>query len=204
MSTETCSSSLPSLCNTPPRQTSLFNSTVRTSASIKRSLMHDKKHFRVEPNPSKRATAACWKVFGLPSMSTDDNPSKYEILHGFVSCKTCFDTYKYIDSSTGNLNGHRCSRDVSPDQSSIASFLQSPRSTVASKLISKRKEEVKQLCAKWIAGSMRPFQIVTDQGLKDLIQVCLDIGNFVLIYYYLKYIIILFRTRISSRNTCYG
>jgi hypothetical protein len=60
------------------------------------------------------------------------------------------------------------------------------------------------LCAKWIAGSMRPFQIVTDQGLKDLIQVCLDIGNFVLIYYYLKYIIILFRTRISSRNTCYG
>jgi hypothetical protein len=147
MSNETCSSSLSHLCNTPPRQSSLSSSLVRTSASIKRSLMHDKTHFRVEPNPSKRATAACWKVFGLPSMSTDDDPSKYETLHGFASCRTCFDTYKYIDSSTGNLNGHRCSRDVSRDQSSIASFLQSPRSTVTSKLLSKRKEEVKQICA---------------------------------------------------------
>ncbi len=166
-----------SQCHTPPRSSSLSNSTGRTSASIKRSLIHDKVHFRVENNPSKRATAACWKVFGLPTMSTDENPTKDEILHGFVSCKTCFDTYKYIDSSTGNLNSHRCSRDLSPDQSSIASFLQSPRSTVASRQISKQKEEIKQLCAKWVAVSMRPFQIVSDRGFKNLIQVCLDIGK---------------------------
>ena len=177
VSKETGSSLLSSTCQTPLRQSSLSSSTVCTSASIKRPLMQDKNHFRVEPNPSKRATGACWKVFGLPTMSTEDNPFKFEILHGFVSCKTCFDTYKYIDSSTGNLNSHRCSRDTSPDQSSIASFLQSSRSTLTSRLISKRKDEIKQLCAKWIADSVHPFQIVADQGLKDLVQVCLDIGK---------------------------
>ncbi|CAF1070146.1 unnamed protein product [Didymodactylos carnosus] len=166
-----------SLCHTPPLPSSPFSSTVLTSASIKRSLMTDKNRYRVQPNPSKRATAACWKVFGVPAMSTDDDPTKYEILPGFVSCKTCLDTYKYIDSSTGNLNNHRCCRESSPDQSSIASFLHLPRSTNSNKLISKRKEEIKQLCAKWVAGSMRSFQIVTDRGLKDSIQACLDIGR---------------------------
>lgn len=46
-----------------------------------------------------------------------------------------------------------------------------------SRLISKRKEEIKHMCAKWVASSMRSFQIVTDPGLKDLVQVCLDVGN---------------------------
>ena len=173
--TLSCSSSQ---CNTPPRSSSLSNAIVHTSASIKRSLMHDKAHFRIENNPSTRATAACWKVFGFPAVSTPDDPSKYEIVPGFVSCKSCFDTYKYIDSSTGNLNSHRCAQNTRHDQSSISSFLHSPRSNVASKQISKRREEVKQLCAKWIAGSVRPFQIVADNGLKNLIQACLDIGKF--------------------------
>ncbi len=176
MSTEESSFRL-SQCHTPPR-----SSAVHSSSSIKRSLLVDKKHFRVEPNPSKRATASCWKIFGLPAMSNDDDPSKFKILPGFASCKTCFDTYKYIDSSTGNLNSHRCCRDASPDQSSIASFLQSPRSTNTSKIISRRKEEIKQLCARWVAGSMRSFRIVNDRGLKDLIQACLDIGKVFLIY----------------------
>lgn len=46
---------------------------------------------------------------------------------GFVSCKRCFNTYKYIDSSTANLYSHSCLRNQSPDQSSITSFIQSPR-----------------------------------------------------------------------------
>jgi hypothetical protein len=57
--------------------------------------MHDKIHFRVENNPSKRATAACWKVFGLSTVSTDDDPSKYEILYCFVSFRS-----KYVSRLT--------------------------------------------------------------------------------------------------------
>lgn len=106
-----------------------------------------KKHFRIESNPSKRATAACWKTFGFPAMSTDDHPSTYNILPGFASCKICFETYKYIDSSTANLNSHRCCRDSS-DQSSLVPFLQSPRSSNMSRIVSKRKEEIKETCAK--------------------------------------------------------
>lgn len=110
-------------------------------------------------------------------MSTEEDPTKYEVLPGFASCKRCFDTYKYIDSSTGNLNNDRCCQDLSSDQSSIGSFLQSPRSSSGAKQISKRKEEVKRLCAKWVACSMRSFGIVSDSGLKDLVQLCLDIGK---------------------------
>jgi hypothetical protein len=109
MSDETSSSSFPLLqCQTPPRPSLLLSCTARISTNIKRSLTFDKIHFRVENNPSKRATAACWKTFGLPAMSTKENPAKYEVLPGFASCKRCFDTYKYVDSSTGNLNNHRC------------------------------------------------------------------------------------------------
>ena len=107
------SSNQASPCPTPPR-----SSTILSSASIKRSLQFDKKHFRIESNPSKRATAACWKIFGFPAMSSDHNPSTYNILPGFASCRVCYETYKYIDSSTGNFNSHRCCRDSS-DQSSL-------------------------------------------------------------------------------------
>lgn len=55
--------------------------------------------------------------------------------------------------------------------------LHSPRSTSMSRLISKRKEEIKHMCAKWVASTIRSFQIVTDPGLKDLVQVCLDVCN---------------------------
>ena len=79
MSSEIFSSSL-SQCQTPPRQSSLSKSLRCTSTSIKRSLLHDKLRYRVENNLSKRATAACWKVFGFPAMSTDDDPSKLQTI----------------------------------------------------------------------------------------------------------------------------
>ena len=60
------SSNQASPCPTPPR-----SSTILSSASIKRFLQFDKKHFRIESNPSKRATAACWKIFGFSAMSSE-------------------------------------------------------------------------------------------------------------------------------------
>ena len=122
--------------HTPPRLSSLSSSTERTSASIEHSLMHNKIHFWAENNPNKRATAACCKAFVLSIMSTDDDPFRYKILYSFVSCKTCFSTYRHIDSSTGNGKGHRYSRDGSLNQSLIPLFPQTPWSTVTSRLIS--------------------------------------------------------------------
>ncbi|CAF3867215.1 unnamed protein product [Rotaria sordida] len=39
------------------------------------------------------------------------------------------------------------------------------------------KEDIKKLCTRWIAGSMRSFRIVDDPGFKRIIQACLDIGR---------------------------
>jgi hypothetical protein len=162
---------------TPISSSMHSSATVHTSTSIKLALMNNRKNFRVQSNPSKRTTAACWQFFGLPAMSTDNDPSTFHILTGFVSCKTCFETYKYIDSSTANLNAHICCRNLDPDQSSITSFVQSPRSTTSSKVISKKKDEIKRLCTKWISSSMRSFRIVNDPGFRELIQVCIDMGK---------------------------
>jgi hypothetical protein len=151
-----------------------------SSASIKRSLLHDQHHYRVQYNSSTRASAQCWKVFGFPSRMNDENANEFIVIPGFASCKRCCETYKYIDSSTGNLNSHQCSRALPSDQHSLASFVQSP-SRNNGKFVAKKKEEIKKLCVQWIASSMRPFQIVSDPGLKQIIQASMNIGLYTVI-----------------------
>jgi len=169
-SSSTSSSSISVVASTPRA--------VFTTTSIKNSLLNDQVHYQVLNNNSKRATASCWKTFGFPAVASHDDPKKFETIPGFVSCKTCFDTYRYIDSSTANLYAHRCYRNESPDQPTITSFIRSPQSSLnSSKTYKKRKEEMKQLCAKWIASSMRPFQIVSDPGFKQIVQTCITIGK---------------------------
>ena len=139
--------------------------------------MNDQVNFKILPNSSKRATAPCWKLFGFPAISDTEDSNKFDIIPGFVSCKKCFDTYKYIDSSTANLYSHHCHRNETCDQTSITSFIRSPRSFTSTRNASKRKEELKQLCTKWIASSMRSFQIVSDPGFQRIVQTCFDIGK---------------------------
>jgi hypothetical protein len=43
--------------------------------------------------------------------------------------------------------------------------------------MSKKKDELKQLFTTWIAGSMRPFQIVADPGFKPIVRACIDTGK---------------------------
>ena len=169
-------SSFTSSCTTPTRSSSSY--TTYSTSSIRRSLFDDQTHFRVLPNSSKRSSASCWKIFGFPAKANGNDTNKFEIISGFVSCKSCFDTYKYIDSSTANLYAHRCYRNQSSDQTSITSFICSPRSRCSSsKNVLKKKNDLKELCTKWIADSMRPFQIVADPGFKRNVQTCFDIGK---------------------------
>ncbi|CAF4276527.1 unnamed protein product [Rotaria sordida] len=120
-------SSSASSCATPTRTSSSTTSTYSTS-SIRQALIEDNVNFKVICNKRKRATASCWNTFGFPAKVKDGKVKTYEVVPGFVSCKTCFDTYKYIDSSTANLYGHRCHRNESSEQTSITSFIHSPRS----------------------------------------------------------------------------
>ncbi|CAF3010358.1 unnamed protein product [Rotaria sp. Silwood2] len=170
-------SSSTSSCATPTRTLSSTTSVYSTS-SIRHALIKDNENFEVICNKRKRATASCWNTFGFPAKVKNGEVKTYEVIPGFVSCKICFDTYKYIDSSTANLYGHRCHRNESSDQTSISSFILSPRSgNHFSKNQTKKKEDIKKLCTRWVAGSMRSFRIVDDPGFKRIIQECLDIGK---------------------------
>ena len=68
-----------------------------TSASIKRSLLHDQTHYRVVSNNSKRATSSCWRIFGFPAIISSQNENQFEIIPGYAACKNCFEIYRYID-----------------------------------------------------------------------------------------------------------
>ena len=81
-----------------------------TSVSIKRSLLHDQTHYRVVSNNSKCATASCWKIFGFPAVVPSQNENQFEIVHGYAARKNCFETHRFIGSSTANLNSHVCPR----------------------------------------------------------------------------------------------
>ncbi|CAF4914765.1 unnamed protein product [Rotaria sp. Silwood1] len=170
-------SSSTSSCATPTRTLSSTTSVFSTS-SIRHALLEDNENFEVICNKRKRATASCWNTFGFPAKVKNGKVKTYEVIPGFVSCKICFDTYKYIDSSTANLYGHRCHRNESSDQTSISSFILSPRSkNPFSKNQTTKKEDIKKLCTRWVVGSMRSFRIVDDPGFKRIIQECLDIGK---------------------------
>lgn len=148
-----------------------------SSIDIKRCLLHNKNRYRVEPNPSKRATAACWKIFGFPAMMSSQDGNQFELIPGFASCKSCFETYRYVDSSTANLNSHICPLKSPSNQSRIKAATHSPGSSFDSKLVAMKKKEMTNLCARWIADSMRPFSIVNDRGFKVIVEKCIDIGK---------------------------
>ena len=47
-----------------------------------------------------------------------------------------------------------------------------------SKLIAMKKKEMINLCARWIADSMRTFSIVNDRGFRVIVGKCIDSGKF--------------------------
>ncbi|CAF3329824.1 unnamed protein product [Rotaria sp. Silwood2] len=157
-----------------------------TSESIKLLLMNDSANYKVIPNQSKRVSAGCWKrmEMGFPAKKLHDK-DEFIAIPSFASCFKCWETYRYVNSSTTHINSHKCPKLLSSNQTSLHQhFLltSSPRQTdqhtvPVSKAIVKRKEEMKKVCARWIAHSMRSFQIVQDSGFKDVIDVCLTIGR---------------------------
>lgn len=118
---------------------STSSSTTYSTISIKRMLLNDDIHFKVVPNNSKRTKATYWEMFGFPAVFNQDDLSKYDFMPGFVSYKSCFDTYKYINSSIANLYSHRCCQEEFPDQMSIMSFIRSLRPSTTSSRIFKKK-----------------------------------------------------------------
>jgi hypothetical protein len=165
------------LVSSPNRNKPLSN-TSYTSKSIETFLKNKKDEYKIVNNPSKRLTAVCWTSFGIPARLTGEN--NFEIIPGFASCKQCFETFRHIGGSTTSMNEHQCPKAVVKGQQSIKDSVHATghRPIYIEKIIKKKKENIKRLCAQWAATSMRPFQIVDDPGFKQILQECLNTGTY--------------------------
>ena len=158
-----------------PKSTKSVSNASYSSKSIENLLKNKKNEYKVVDNSNKRLTAACWTTFGFPVRVTNENQS--ERILGFVSCKHCFETFRYLDGSTSTMNDHRCPKSLSKGQQSLEDSIHSlpKRPHMIEMQLKNKKENIKKLSAQWVSSSMRPFQIVSDQGFRKIIQECLNI-----------------------------
>jgi hypothetical protein len=166
----------PVIISSPKPLTSTSNHN-HTSKSIETLLRNRKKEYTIVDNAKKRLTALCWQSFGFPCHVKGDG--KREIIPSFASCKHCFETFRYVDGSTTTLNEHQCPKALPKGQKSINENINqfTQRSMLFEKQIKSKKEKIKEICAQWVASSMRPFQIVSDPGFRILVQELLNTGT---------------------------
>jgi len=72
-----------------------------SSDSITLLSKNDNENYKVIPNLSKRVSAACWKKMGMgfPAQKLHDK-NEFIAIPGYASCFKCFETSRYVDSST--------------------------------------------------------------------------------------------------------
>jgi len=89
---------------------SVTNSTTNyTSDPIKLLLKNDNINYKIIPNQSKRVSAVCWKKTGMGfSAKKSTDKDEYIAIPGYASCFKCFETYRYVGSSTTYISSHKC------------------------------------------------------------------------------------------------
>lgn len=154
-----------------------------TKESILLSLKYKRNEYTII---EKNSSASCWQEFGLPARIL--GPGKYEIIPKFASCKSCFQTYSY-SSSTSTLSNHKCSMLSTKDQPKVKTIPMSQSTTstddqshsnqpINAKTLEKHKRSITSAISDWICSNTRPINIVEDVGLRNLIDQCIKIGNF--------------------------
>jgi hypothetical protein len=144
-----------------------------------------------------------WDLFGEPSKMNEYGV--FTVIDGFVSCFNCSTTYvNKKDTGTNSLRNHVCFKNYllqkkqeekeinTTSSQTISSTTLSSSSTVnsntsplikyglvlkATKLTSHEKAKVKELIVKWLCQSMRPFSLVNDNGLRNVIQQAISLGK---------------------------
>ena len=139
----------------------------------------NEKQYTVMHNQQKKSSTV-WSNFGFPNRK--DKDGKHQRIDGFASCFTCKATYVFQSDGTGStkhLLRHKCSRvqQVSDGavEGPLAKFLK-PKPKIAVALSSTDSTKMKDELTKWICKSVRPFNIVSDIGLRDVLQTVLELG----------------------------
>ncbi len=153
--------------------------------TIARLLKNNKKEYMVVKN-SKNVSSGIWSKFGLPAKRNEKCPDQFDIIQNYSSCFQCYHTYRFTDSSTSSMKDHKCPQEIPKGQQQLTSSSNSSlssRSSLTTKTLKQKKQNLKQLFVRWVVTGMRPFHIVSDSGLENIIQECLDIGMIMLLYY---------------------
>lgn len=103
MSSNISSSTSSSSTQSTDADIQILNDTIQkyTTETVTLCLKYKKNLYKIVDKKSK---SPCWSIFGLPAKIVSNN---YEIIKGFASCKTCYQTYSY-SSTTSTLSNHKC------------------------------------------------------------------------------------------------
>ncbi|CAF1396390.1 unnamed protein product [Rotaria sordida] len=164
--------------------TSRSNLTQQYSASSIENLLKqkdDSKQFMVIKNDQKKLSSLAWSIFGFPAKRAEDG--SYQRIIGFASCFNCKDTYAFQSGGSGStkhLLRHVCSKQSSSlssennQEGPMDKFIKSKKSAPL-KLIAQDRTTIRDEFTKWICSSIRPFNIVSDPGLKTTLKTIIDI-----------------------------
>ncbi|CAF1334764.1 unnamed protein product [Rotaria sordida] len=156
-----------------------------TTARIKFLLKQQPSTYTVLKNEKKKSSI-CWEVFGFPAKKLE-NTKEYKKIDGFTSCEKCYETFSYASTTgTRNMLSHSCVKNLS--NTKITTFTSSSSSSQRKlngmmkiykkvKLSEQELNTVKNLVSSWICHDMRPFKIIEDLGLKDLLQEFIVLGS---------------------------
>ena len=157
------------------------NSVQQYSTSSIENLLKQKdesKQFIVIKNDQKHVSSPAWSTFGFPAKRVEDG--SYQRIIDFSSCFTCKDTYSYPadgSGSTKHLLRHVCSKaslSENNQEGPMDKFIKSKRSAPF-KLTAQDYTLIRDELTKWICSSVRPFTLVSDPGLKNTLQMIINI-----------------------------
>jgi len=164
-----------------------------TSDRIKSLLKQHPSIYTVIKN-EKTNPSVCWKLFGFPAKKLD-NSTQFQRIEGFSSCHLCYQTFVYTSNTgTRNMLAHPCVKNTS--QSKITTFTTTSCSrrinfdnmTKNYPMVKMNEREIdylKNITCSWICHDMRSFKIIDDNGLKHLLQECVNLGQLVFLRTYL-------------------
>ncbi|CAF3317150.1 unnamed protein product, partial [Rotaria sp. Silwood2] len=153
-----------------------------TTSSIENMLKRkdNRKEFTVIENSQKKSSSA-WATFGFPARLIENDT--YELIHGFASCFQCKTTYTFHSDGSGStkhLLRHVCSKSALSSEhyheGPLEKLFKSKKTTSVT-LNSKDSTKIKDDLTKWICTSIRPFNIIEDLGLRNVLQTAMDFSR---------------------------
>ncbi|CAF3038405.1 unnamed protein product [Rotaria sp. Silwood2] len=153
-----------------------------TTSSIENMLKRkdNRKEFTVIENSQKKSSSA-WATFGFPARLIENDT--YERIHGFASCFQCKTTYTFHSDGSGStkhLLRHVCSKSALSSEhyheGPLGKLFKSKKTTSVT-LNSKDSTKIKDDLTKWICTSIRPFNIIEDLGLRNVLQTAMDFSR---------------------------